>query len=100
MVVGEMRTSRMISLEPVGFVDDDSFKQGAVIHGVRVHGNLAKIPELVEEYRVQEVIIAMPAALGGMAGNFTFSNSVPCTSTPAGHKRPESYQGRESHCPG
>ena len=64
MVVREMRTSRMVSLEPVGFVDDNPYKQGAVIHGVRVLGNLAKIPELVEEYRVQEVIIAMPAAQG------------------------------------
>ena len=64
MVVREMRTSHKISLEPVGFVDDDPSKQRAVIHGVRVLGNLAKIPELVEEYRVQEVIIAMPAAAG------------------------------------
>ncbi|HEY5159211.1 MAG TPA: nucleoside-diphosphate sugar epimerase/dehydratase [Anaerolineales bacterium] len=64
MVVREMRTSRMVSLEPVGFVDDNPFKQGVVIHGVHVLGNLAKIPELVEEYRVQEVIIAMPAAPG------------------------------------
>ncbi|MDO9028579.1 MAG: hypothetical protein Q7U68_06955, partial [Candidatus Roizmanbacteria bacterium] len=50
MVAREIRTSRMISLESVGFVDDDPSKQGAVIHGVRVLGNLAKIPELVEEY--------------------------------------------------
>ncbi|MBE3067250.1 MAG: polysaccharide biosynthesis protein [Chloroflexi bacterium] len=64
MVVREMRTSHRVSFEPVGFVDDNSFKQGVVIHGVRVLGNLAKIPELVEKYRVQEVIIAMPAAPG------------------------------------
>jgi FlaA1/EpsC-like NDP-sugar epimerase len=64
MVVREMRTSHMVSLEPVGFVDDNPFKQGVVIHGVRVLGNLAKIPELVEKHLVQEVIIAMPAAPG------------------------------------
>ena len=63
-VVREMRTSRMISLEPVGLVDDDPLKQGAVIHGVRVIGNLASIPELVKKYQVQEVIIAMPTAPG------------------------------------
>ena len=33
MVVREMRTSHMVSLEPVGFVDDNSVKQGVVIHG-------------------------------------------------------------------
>lgn len=64
IVVREMRTSDRISLEPVGFVDDDPSKQRAVIHGIRVLGNLAKIPELVEEYQVDEVIVAMPAAAG------------------------------------
>jgi FlaA1/EpsC-like NDP-sugar epimerase len=63
-VVREMRTSRMVSIEPVGFVDDNPYKQGVIIHGVRVLGTLAKIPELVKEYQVQEVIIAMPAAPG------------------------------------
>ncbi|MBA4380518.1 MAG: hypothetical protein C0393_07590 [Anaerolinea sp.] len=52
-----MLTSPRVSLEPVGFVDDDKMKKGAVIHGVRVLGEVAQIPELVAEYRVQEVII-------------------------------------------
>ena len=61
-----MLTSQKVSLEPVGFVDDDKMKKGAVIHGVRVLGEAAQIPELVAEYRVQEVIIAMPTAPGKM----------------------------------
>jgi len=64
MVVREIRSSRMISLEPVGFVDDNPYKQGVVIHGMRVLGKLEEIPELVKEYRIQEVIIAMPTASG------------------------------------
>ena len=52
-----MLTSPRVSLEPVGFVDDDKMKKGAVIHGVHVLGEVAQIPELVAEYRVQEVII-------------------------------------------
>ena len=64
MVVRELRTNRVASLEPVGFVDDDPSKYGVVIHGVYMLGKLANIPELVEEYRVQEVIIAMPTAPG------------------------------------
>ena len=63
---GEMRTSPRVSLEPVGFVDDDKMKKGAVIHGIQVLGEAAHIPELVAEYRVQEVIIAMPTAPGKM----------------------------------
>ncbi len=64
MVVREIRSSRMISLDPVGFVDDNPYKQGVVIHGMRVLGKLEEIPELVKEYRIQEVIIAMPTASG------------------------------------
>ena len=64
MVVREMRTSHFVSLEPVGFVDDNPYKQGVAIHGVPVLGHLANIPELVEKYQIQEVIIAMPAAPG------------------------------------
>ena len=63
-IVREMLTSPRVSLEPVGFVDDDKMKKGAVIHGIQVLGEVAHIPELVAEYRVQEVIIAMPTAPG------------------------------------
>ena len=66
MIVREMLTSPRVSLEPVGFVDDDKMKKRAVIHGVRVLGEVAHIPQLVAEYRVQEVIIAMPTAPGKM----------------------------------
>ena len=64
MVVREIRTSRMISIEPIGFVDDNPYKQRVVIHGLRVLGMLIDIPELVKEYQIQEVIIAMPTAPG------------------------------------
>lgn len=63
-IVREMLTSSKVFLEPVGFVDDDRLKKRVVIHGVRVLGNVSQIPELVAEYRVQEVIIAMPTASG------------------------------------
>ncbi len=53
-------------LEPVGFVDDDPHKQRVQIHGVRVLGVIKKLPELLREYRVREVIIAMPDAPGAV----------------------------------
>jgi len=64
MVVREILTSGRTTLEPVGFVDDSTSKQGIVIHGIRVLGKLANIPELVKKYRIREVIIAMPTAAG------------------------------------
>ncbi len=43
----------------VGFIDDDPKKQGLHIHGYRVLGNRAEIPDLVQTLRVDEVLIAV-----------------------------------------
>ena len=64
LVAREIRTSSRVPFELVGFVDDDPGKIGSVIHGVHVFGPMAKIPEIVKEYRVQEMIIAMPTVSG------------------------------------
>ena len=64
LVVREMFNSKLVSLVPVGFVDDNPEKIGKVIHGVKILGPLEQIPQLVQMYRVQEVVIAMPTAPG------------------------------------
>ena len=46
----------------VGYIDDDLSKRGSLIYGARVLGPRGQIPSVVEEYGVQEVIIAMPSA--------------------------------------
>jgi FlaA1/EpsC-like NDP-sugar epimerase len=66
MVVREMASTRHLSLQPVGFVDDDRSKTGMAIHGVRVLGTLEAIPALVKKYHIQEVFIAMPTAAGSV----------------------------------
>ena len=57
IVAREIYASPHVALELVGFVDDSPEKIGALIHGVHVLGALEKIPGLVDEYRIQEVII-------------------------------------------
>ena len=47
---------------PVGFVDDDTDKQGLVLHGLPVLGTRREIPELVSRYDVRQIIIAIPSA--------------------------------------
>ena len=47
---------------PIGFVDDDPAKQGSSIHGVPVLGPRERIPELIESYQVDSLIITMPSA--------------------------------------
>ncbi|RME59106.1 MAG: polysaccharide biosynthesis protein, partial [Caldilineae bacterium] len=64
MIAREMRNNAHVGLEPVGFVDDDLGKHDVRIHNVPVLGSRQDIPALVREYKVQQVIIAMPSAPG------------------------------------
>lgn len=43
-------------------IDDDSQKQGSKINGVPIKGTTACIEQFVKEYRISEIIIAMPSA--------------------------------------
>jgi FlaA1/EpsC-like NDP-sugar epimerase len=64
MIVRELQNSARLTLEPVGFVDDDWNKHGMSILGVPVLGSRKDIPKLVADYGIQEVLIAMPTASG------------------------------------
>jgi len=64
MIVREMLSSRHISMDPVGFVDDDLKKQNKSIYGIPVLGTRRDIPRLAEKYGVEEVVIAIPTAPG------------------------------------
>jgi Undecaprenyl-phosphate glucose phosphotransferase len=44
----------------VGFVDDDPGKAESAFHGVPVLGKLADVPRLLEEERIDQVLIALP----------------------------------------
>lgn len=48
--------------KPVAFVDDDSQKHGREIHGIRVLDSFEKIPEIVKQYQVDLIMIALPSA--------------------------------------
>ncbi len=48
----------------IGFVDDDPLKHHSHIHGVRVHGGVHRLPILVADHDVDEVVIAVPTASG------------------------------------
>jgi FlaA1/EpsC-like NDP-sugar epimerase len=66
LVVREMLKTRLISYQPVGFVDDDPRKKNLQIHGVRVVGTTRHLPKLVEEHAAEEVIIAIPSVQGSV----------------------------------
>jgi len=51
---------------PVCFVDDDPAKHGMRIHGIPVLGDRHRIPELVTQYDIDEIAIAIPSAPGSV----------------------------------
>lgn len=61
MVMREIKRNRALNYNPIGFIDDDSFKLGAKIQGLRVIGNKDKIKELAQEHDIKEVLIAVPS---------------------------------------
>lgn len=66
LVVREVRRNPQLGIEPVAFADDDPVKLGKRIHGVPVIGTVPSIPGFVEQYGINEVIIAMPTAPGSV----------------------------------
>ena len=64
MILHEVNNSHRVSIDPIGLLDDDPHKQGAEILGVRVLGPVAKLLEMVADYHIEMVIIAMPTAPG------------------------------------
>lgn len=64
LVVREMQKNPQLNLIPVCFVDDDPAKQKQRLHDVPVVGTLDDISQVVNNWGIQEVIIAIPSAPG------------------------------------
>lgn len=65
LAVREMLNNKALQLLPVCFVDDDPRKLRASIHGVRVLGSRAQLVPLMEQLKIEEVVIAMPSVGNG-----------------------------------
>ena len=89
LVVREMQRNPQANLSPVGFVDDDPAKQKHEIHGTRVIGKLDDIAHLVDEKKVDEVIIAIPSAPGQVVRKVTDicrEKNIPSRTMPSLHE--------------
>ncbi len=61
-IIKEIVNSRYVNMKIVGIVDDDKTKRGKYMHGIKVIGDRNDIIDIAESRRVDEIIIAMPAA--------------------------------------
>ncbi len=64
LIVREMLRHPEMGLQPVGFLDDDLKKVGYRIATVPVLGTTDDIKRLVQRYKVDEVLIALPSSDG------------------------------------
>lgn len=64
LVVKELLRREDAELIPIGFIDDDKNKENLRIMGLPVLGAREQLAQVINDYGVQEVLIAMPSAPG------------------------------------
>lgn len=72
-IVREMLRQHHLGYQPVGYLDDDPRKLGMQIHGVKVLGEMSRLPHILAESNVDQVIIAMPSASRSVKRDITFA---------------------------
>lgn len=61
MIVRELHNLVNMQYKPVVIVDDDIRKKNSTIYGVPIKNGMNQIPDLVKEYAVNEIIVAIPS---------------------------------------
>ena len=61
MVIKELRGHDELGLRPIALIDDDRYKQGTLIQGIKVYGDHSRIGDVVRQLGIDEIIIAMPS---------------------------------------
>jgi FlaA1/EpsC-like NDP-sugar epimerase len=63
-IVRDFRTNQINDMNLIGYVDDDPRKKGQSFYGLSVLGTQEELPGLVAQYRIDEIVIAIPTATG------------------------------------
>ena len=60
MVIKEMKSSNQSRYMPVALIDDEVYKKGKNIMGVKILGNRGDIPTIAKEKAIETILIAIP----------------------------------------
>ena len=60
----DINATPLLKLRVIGFLDDDKFKRNALIHNIKVFGDITLIPKMVKDFAVDKIFIAIPSANG------------------------------------
>ena len=66
MIAREIQQRYYTSKKLIGFIDDDKYKKHQKLFGVKVLGKCTDIETIVDEYQVNEIIVAMPSVEGNV----------------------------------
>lgn len=61
MILRDLKRSGFAEYAPVAFLDDDTNRVGTYLHGIKVMGQLKDLSTLIATYRIEALIIAIPA---------------------------------------
>ncbi len=61
LLVRQMLNKQIPRYRPIGFVDDSKEKRHIRIHGIQVLGKVKDLPQLVNKYHIEEILIAIPS---------------------------------------
>src|SRR5262245_1787252 len=62
MIIRDMKQHPDYKYNPVALIDDNSSKVGQDIHGVPIVGTRNRLSKIIPEYRIDEVILAIPSS--------------------------------------
>ena len=85
MVAREFQKNPLLKSKPIGFLDDNPEKYKQQLHGIPVIGRLKDLSKTIKKYQVNEVIIAIPSASGGVVReiiNICRKNKIPFRTMP------------------
>ncbi|MBI4687493.1 MAG: polysaccharide biosynthesis protein [Nitrospirae bacterium] len=61
-VIRDIKNNPKPVYEPIGFVDEDPYKKGLMIHGVPILGPVSMMPYLIETHRPEEILITLSSS--------------------------------------
>lgn len=62
MIIRDIKTSDKSTSCPICVIDDDEEKTGLMINGVKIVGTTKDIVDCAKEYKIDEIVIAIPSA--------------------------------------
>ena len=84
-VVREFLKNPALNSKPIGFLDDNPEKINQQLHGIPVIGRVKDLSKIINQYDIDEAIIAIPSASGNSIRNITDicrKNQIPFRTMP------------------